>query len=283
MNANDLGKQAEQLQSEAAASTIRHSGPTADRYATALERYVQAVAGSEAGLEPTHTQQHYGFPPSDVTDVMNHSVVTAYPGALFKEVAAALARNHIDAVPVIDEDRHVVGVVTASDLLARVAGTRPVPRGHRLSAGMETARKGRALTAKELMTSPAITVTPNTSIADAARLAARSRVRSLPVVDRNGVLVGMVSRGDLVKVFLRADEAILQDIEREVLNRAEVPAVASVRARVHEGIVSFTGTVENPTVAAGLVYRAQAIPGVVAVEDLLERKVTYQINEQYLP
>lgn len=278
---NNTDAQAEKIRKEATTATTRHAGPTADRYAAALERYVQAVAGSDADVEPRKGSAHYGFPSSHVADVMKHSVVTAYQGALFKEIAAALARNHIDAVPVTDENRQVIGVVTASDLLARVAGARPVPRGHRFGAGKETTRKERALTAKQLMTTPAITVTPRTPIAEAARLAARSRVRSLPVVDRHGALVGMVSRGDLVKVFLRDDDAIRQDIDREVLDRAEKPSLGAVHARVNEGVVTFTGTVEDPTEAAGLVYRAHMVPGVVAVEDDLERKVTYQINKRY--
>lgn len=269
----NMGKQAQQ---EAARTSIGHVGPTADRYAAALERYVCAVSADSAAPRPTNSRR--GFPPRTVADVMTRSVVCAYASAPFKEIARALHRNGINAVPVLDEQRHVVGVVTASDLLGRVGHNSPLPSGHR--PGHQDARhKVHAATARELMTSPAITITPRASIAEAARLLNRHRVRSLPVVDRRGVLVAMVSRVDLIELFLRSDEDIRQDLERDVLHKPAEPANADVHVRVEEGVVTLSGRVSTALAARGLACRAIEVPGVVDVRNELE----FEVNDLYLP
>jgi CBS domain-containing protein len=267
----------QQAQREAAQSTIRHVGPTADRYALALERYVSAVSAN-AVTEPRSADSAHHFPPMTVADVMTRDVVCAYPGAQFKEIAQALHRNGINAVPVIDEDRHVVGVVTASDLLARVGRTRPLPRGHR-PGHQDKRHKVHAATARDLMTSPAITTTPGTSIADAARLFGRHRVRSLPVVDRHGSLVAMLSRADLIELFLRSDEDIRHDVERDVVHKSTEPANANVQVSVEEGVVTLSGRVASALTARGVAFRAADVPGVVDVRDELE----FEVNDLYVP
>ena len=167
---------------------------------------------------------------STVGDVMNRAVVSAYRDAMYKEIARSLARNDINTVPVVDEGHRVVGVVTASDLLGRVVHQRLMPRGHRLSHCSDTNRKRHAGTARDLMTRPAITVTAETTIVEAARIAARNRVRSLPVVDRKGALVGLITRSDLVKVFLRDDA----EIETEVRGVVDVGSAADARTPARE-------------------------------------------------
>src|SRR4051794_40025251 len=101
---------------------------------TQTEVVFSAPANTVAPVEPAAPRAR-----QLVGDVMTRAVVTAHGGAPLKEIAAAMARNHISTVPVIDDDRRVVGVVTAADLLARVSGDhgRP-PRGHRLSSSHET-------------------------------------------------------------------------------------------------------------------------------------------------
>lgn len=257
------------------AHATQHEG-----YQSALGRYVEAVFGDEPPVTgPRTTPIRLTFPPLTVADVMSKAIVSAYLAAPFKEIAAALDRNGINAVPVIDEAHKVIGVVTASDLLARVGHVRPVPRGHRFTNRSETYRKEHATTAKDLMTSPAITVSPSTSIAEAARMLARYRVRGLAVVDRNGVLVGMVSRGDLIKLFLRSDDEIANDVVRDVLRAGAFPRHAGVRVTVDEGVVTLAGRVDTALTARGLVYEAQRVPGVVDVHDALE----FDVNDLYLP
>lgn len=265
------------LRSEALRSTVEHTGPTAERYHSALERYLNAVAADE----PEHSQPSNTFPPQIVGDVMTPDVVCAHEEAVFKEIAQAIERNRINGVPVIDDGRRVVGMVTASDLLARVVSDRrAVPAGHRLGAHLDAQRKKRAGTARELMTSPAISVTPTTTIEKAARLMARVRVRTLPVVDKDNVLQGVVTRADLVRLFLRPDADIRHDVERDVLRRDD-PKRSNVQVTVSEGVVTLHGHVEQELTARRLVYETARIAGVVDVVDDLGFDVRTSIMPTY--
>ena len=267
-----------QLHREAAQTATQHLGPTADHYTSALERYVEAMAATE---RPPHRvgPSRITFPPLSVGDVMRRDVVAAYPNALFKEIAHALERNGIDAVPVIDEERRVIGVVSESDLLARVAGARPVPRGHRRYAHREARHKRRATTALELMTARPITVPPSMPIADAARLAARSRVRNLPVVTPSGTLAGMVARRDLIRLFLRPDAEIRAAVVRDVVRAETHTDRRHVQVNVDEGVVTFAGRVRNALTARRLVYDAKRLPGVIDVHDELD----FDVDDSVLP
>ena len=277
MDTRETTSAGRQVQREAAGSVTGHVGPTADRYVAALERYASVVSARSAP-QLGSTGETHSFAPMTVSDVMTKSVVCAYSSACFKEIAHALHRNGINTVPVLDEDRHVVGVVTASDLLGRVGRTRPLPRGHRL--GHQDKRyKLHAAVARDLMTSPAITVSPGTSIGDAARLLSRYRIRSAPVVDRNGVLLGMVSRADLIELFLRSDDDIRHDVERDVLKKSTEPGNADVHVSVDEGVVTLSGRVATALIARGLTHRVAAVPGVVDVEV----KLDWDVNDLYLP
>ncbi|HVU92529.1 MAG TPA: CBS domain-containing protein [Jatrophihabitans sp.] len=276
---DDTRERAEQWRAEraAAASAVGHRGPTADRYHSALSRYVEAVAAGEVRDPAAGPVAHLSFPPLTVGDVMTRDTVTAYPGAPFKEIAAALERNRIGAVPVVDEAHRVIGVVTASDLLARIAHARAVPRGHRASHA-ETSRKEHGRIARELMTAPPITTTAHTSIADAARRLARHRVRSMPVVDADGALTGMVSRTDLVKLFLRPDAEIHAEVLRNAMSRAgHVPDTLQVE--VVEGVVTLSGHVPTALAARRLGYAASTVAGVVGVRNDL----SFDVDDTYLP
>ena len=264
---------------EAAASAITHHGPTADRYQSALERYLRAMLVEQLDESEHATKPAHGFPARVVGDVMTTAVVTAYPAAQVKEIARALHGNHISAVPVVDDERHVVGVVSTSDLLARVArGSRPVPRGHRHGHRADERRKHDALTAQELMTAPAITTTPTTRIADAALAAARARVRSLPVVDAKGALIGIVSRDDFIKQFLRDDADIRRDVLRNVVKARDAAQTAGVTVTVDEGVVTLAGEVPTALLARRLVLDTSLVVGVLAVED----ELTYAVDDSSL-
>lgn len=265
------------LRANASRSTVEHTGPTAERYRSALERYLDAVAADE----PEHPQPTIAFPPKIVGDVMTAGVVCAHEEAAFKEVARALERNRINGVPVIDSERHVLGMVTASDLLARVVSDRrAVPAGHRLAAHLDAQRKRHAGTAKELMTAPAITVTPTTTIAKAARLMARVRVRTLPVVDRDSVVQGVVTRADLVRLFLRPDADIRHDVERDVLRSGDHRR-SDVHVTVDEGVITLHGHVAQEVTARRLVFEAGRIAGVIDVVDAMEFDIRTSILPTY--
>jgi CBS domain-containing protein len=215
-----------------------------------------------------------------VQDLMTQAVVSAHPDAVFKEIAAAMARNNVSNIPVLDAARRVVGVVSAADLLARVSGDRgEVPRGHRLGAAREQRRKVHAATAADLMTSPAVTVAASETAREAAKIAAHFHVRSMPVVDDSGALVGMISRSDLLKPFLREDGSIRHEIEEDIIRVEMLLDPLAVKVAVSEGTVTLTGFVEHRSTFEQLAENVRHIDAVVE----LENKISYRIDDTVRP
>lgn len=213
-------------------------------------------------------------PVRTVSDVMTTGVVSAHEQADLKEIVETIEQNRISAVPVLDAERHVVGVVTTADLLARISLDRgTVPRGHRLSAPREQFRKETGRRADEIMTAPAITAAPTDSIRTAATTMARTRVRCLPVVDDKGLLVGMVTKGDLLKSYLRADADIRREIQDGIVAELLMLEPFTVEVEVEEGIVTLSGFVSQPVVADQLRTAVRNVPGVIDVDDSLREPV----------
>ncbi|KOG87852.1 CBS domain-containing protein, partial [Streptomyces varsoviensis] len=123
--------------------------------------------------------------------------------------------------------------------------------------------KAGALTAGELMTTPAITVHADATLAQAARVMARRGVKRLPVVDRHGLLEGVVSRSDLLKVFLRDDEDIAEEVTRTVVARPCLRQTVTVD--VAEGVVTFGGALRDRSLVPVIARLARGVEGVVDV------------------
>jgi CBS domain-containing protein len=119
------------------------------------------------------------------------------------------------------------------------------------------------------MTAPAITVTGDLTITEAARRMIRHGVKRLPVVDRYGKLVGIVSRADLIRAFARGDEELLAEVREEVLERALCLAPGTVRADVSDGVVTLTGELDRKSLVPIAVSLTRQVPGVVDVVDRL--------------
>lgn len=181
-----------------------------------------------------------------VSDVMTVSVVTVDRITPYKEIARLLTDHRISAVPVLKMGREVVGVVSEADLLAAEDRTARRVRAPAASSFWPRRQRHRALTAGELMTAPAITIGPDATVAAAARLMSTHRVRRLPVVDDQGRIVGVVSRRDLLSVFLRQDEDIAADI-RQVLDEVLGAEPGEAEVAVRNGIVTLTGTLNPKT------------------------------------
>ena len=159
-----------------------------------------------------------------VRDVMSRSVVSVHRRTPLKEVAQALIDNRVSGVPVVDVDGAVVGVVSEADLLIKEQGAgaihhRPLTRlfGESRESRAQILKVG-ALNADEAMTAPAITITSDRSIHEAAAIMTAKHVNRLPVVDE-GRLVGIVSRADLVRAYVRTDDDLAATIRQEVLLR----------------------------------------------------------------
>ncbi|MGW2702611.1 CBS domain-containing protein [Streptomyces sp. NPDC001340] len=205
----------------------------------------------------------YGTP-TVVNDVMTRTVVALRTGAAFKEIVRTMREWRVSALPVLDGGGHVVGVVSEADLLPKEEYREGDPGryGQRHAADL---RKADGVTAQELMTAPAVTVAPDATLAQAARAMARSGVKRLPVVDDEGALKGIVSRSDLLTVFLRDDEDIAEDVGREVVTRLFGTRTAPVRVEVHDGVVTLTGRVQDTVLVPLAILLARSVPGVVDV------------------
>jgi CBS-domain-containing membrane protein len=208
-----------------------------------------------------------------VKNVMTTQVVAVRRGATFKEMAVALRRFRVSALPVIDDEEKVIGIVSEADMLAKEALTDPgVIDG--LMHHKEV-RKAGGLTAGELMTHPAVTVRPEDSVEYAARLMSNLRIKRLPVVDAGGGLVGVVSRTDLLAVYDRPDEQIREEIQG--LSRHEFGADPHLAVTVKDGVVTLQGSSETAALGHDIVRKVRHVQGVVAVRDRLSYPDVYPI------
>ncbi|MET9849129.1 CBS domain-containing protein [Streptomyces ossamyceticus] len=208
-----------------------------------------------------------------VGEVMTREVVEARRDTSFKEVARLLDRYRISGLPVVDHDDKVVGVISETDLIRHQAAGSDRGRGPR-SPGPGSRRSGRraaglapAVTAGDLMSSPAVTVHPEQRVADAARVMERHRVDRLPVVDEEDRLIGIATRRDLLRVFLRTDEEIRRDVTDKVLTRALSLPPGAVTASVRDGVVRLKGRLErrgDVPVAVRLTWRVDGVVGVMS-------------------
>ncbi|HSO53456.1 MAG TPA: CBS domain-containing protein [Actinomycetes bacterium] len=208
---------------------------------------------------------------SKVKDVMTSQVVSAQPSTPFKELVRLLAERHVSAVPVVDEERNVLGVVSEADLILKQeqpadAFQRFLLAGRRQRLERLKARGG---TAAELMSWPVVTVGPEADVAEAARLLRKHLVRRMPVIDSAGRLVGIVSQSDVLKVFLRPDEEIRREIVDQVLRGGLVPGPDRIQVSVCDGVVLLEGACQRRAFVPVLVRAVAGVEGVVRVENRL--------------
>ena len=202
-----------------------------------------------------------------VSDVMTTPVITSSEHAPVRELVAIMSTNQVSAVPIVgDNERGVVGVVSQADLLPKVAAAGVA--GAR-AAGRRTAAKAGATSARDLMSAPTLSISPDASLPTAAKKMQAAKVKRLLVTDGSGQLLGIVSRGDLLRPYTRPDTAIRQDVIDYVLRRILWIGTGQVRVRVDAGVVTLTGAVGRRTTAAIATRLAARVPGVVAVIDQL--------------
>ncbi|MEU6144525.1 CBS domain-containing protein [Streptomyces sp. NPDC047081] len=222
--------------------------------------------------------------PTKVGALMVRGVVTVRPDTPFKEVARLLGRHRVSGVPVTDEDDRVLGVVSETDLVLhqsrRSAGNGFLGgRFGRMSREVRrTGAKSRARTAAELMSTPAVTVHADTASAEAARIMLRHGVERLPVVDEENRLVGIVTRHDLLRVFLRTDDQIRRDVQQEVFVKTLLLTPHIVRVSVRDGVVTLAGRLERRSEKSVALGMTERIDGVVAVAD----RLTYRFDDARL-
>jgi CBS domain-containing protein len=208
----------------------------------------------------------------EVRSVMTSDVVAVAPNTPIKDVAVLLSERGISGVPVCDADGQVVGVLSEADLLVKQGGPRHTSGGLFAwlvdTASAPDLAKLRAHTAGEAMTSPAITIGAETPVAEAARTMVDEGVNRLPVVE-NGVLVGIVTRADLVRLFTRSDEEIAREIKESVAGRMLWIDANRLDVEVERGEVVLRGQVDTELEAELLEKRVPLVPGVVGVRSEL--------------
>jgi CBS domain-containing protein len=213
-----------------------------------------------------------------VKDLMTTPVVTVQPTTPFKEIVARLAEHGVSAVPVVDDGRLVLGVVSEADLLLKEEFPEPeqdIPLWWTRRARLDRA-KAAASVARDLMTVTVVAVAPDATVAEAARRMHTAKVKRLPVVDRRGRLVGIVSRSDLLKVFDRSDQDIRREIIEDVIVGEFMMAPSRFFLHVNDGVVVLQGRVERRSLLPYVVRAVQRVEGVVRVED----RLTYDLDDR---
>lgn len=207
----------------------------------------------------------YGTP-HIVSDVMTHTVAAVGGRAPFKEIVQLMQDWRVSALPVIEGEGRVIGVVSEADLLPKEElRDNPDARYLQLRQPVDVA-KAEAATAADLMSSPALTVRANATLAEAARIMARGGVKRLPVVDETGLLEGVISRADLLKVFLRDDEDIAEQVRREIVSYLFPQPASAIQVEVHDGVATLTGRVRDTALVPVAARLVRAVEGVVDVQ-----------------
>jgi CBS-domain-containing membrane protein len=205
-----------------------------------------------------------------IKDLMTRDVVSVRPETPLKHVAQVLVERRVSGLPVIAEDGTLVGVVSEADLiikeqdpdaihhrtLARLIGDSPDAKAR--------TRKSRALTAAEAMTAPAVTIGPHRPIHEAAAIMSLRKVNRLPVVDE-GRVVGIVTRADLVRAYVRSDEDLAKTIRDDVILRVLWLDPASFNVDVRDGVATVVGHVDRRSTAEMVERAVRLVPGLVEV------------------
>jgi CBS-domain-containing membrane protein len=208
-----------------------------------------------------------------VKDVMTSKVIWVEQDMRFALIAAALRQYRVSAFPVLGDAGQVIGVVSESDLLAKLAlggGADGMPGMITGILHRHEMEKARAITAGDLMTSPAATVSPDDTAEQAARLMYVRGVKRLPVVDTDNHLVGIVSRTDVLAVYDRPDVEIGEEIRNDIAVFESAADAKRIDVTVTDGVVTLTGEPRTCTEGHDTVRRAHHVPGVVAVRDRLD-------------
>jgi CBS domain-containing protein len=210
-----------------------------------------------------------------VQEIMTTEVATTTPGALLKEAALELVRRNVSGMPVV-EDGRVVGVLSEADILVKEGEEEK--HGGFLQWLVDPgdpwiAARFDAVTVADAMSAPARTILPDRTVAEAATMMLDENVNRLPVVDAEGQLLGLVSRADLVRAFVRTDEEIRREIEEDVLRRVMWLDPSEVEVTVEDGIVTLKGEVASEADRDLLPTFARRVPGVVGVSS----ELTYRL------
>ncbi|MGA7911106.1 MAG: CBS domain-containing protein [Candidatus Dormiibacterota bacterium] len=213
-----------------------------------------------------------------VSSVMTSPVVTVTPETTFKDAVKVLRRKRVSGLPVVDRNGQLVGIVTEADLLNKVE--RREPESYVLESKRHRTDRAHAaaMDVASAMTRDVVSVRPDFPIALAAREMHTRGIKRLPVVDESGKVVGIVSRGDLLTVFLRTDREVRAEVKRVLDEAVAKHGGQGLKVRVTSGVVELAGSFEERSRCDALVRTVTAVDGVIGVHS----NITYNIDDTIL-
>jgi CBS domain-containing protein len=218
-----------------------------------------------------------------VQDVMTQDVRTIAPESSLKDAARQLVEHEISGMPVCDAEGRLLGVISEGDILYKERGRRDArgwPLARFVDGGSAAERKSAARIVRDAMSSPAVTITATSQAAAAARAMVEHGVNRLPVLDWDGNLVGIVTRADLVRAFVRSDEQIAAEIREDVLRRVLWIEPGRIEIAVRDGDVTLRGELETSADVAVLERLVEKVPGVVSVRSKVTRRIDAALTER---
>jgi CBS domain-containing protein len=202
-----------------------------------------------------------------VADVMTKEVIVIHDTTPFKEMARLMAENGVRGLPVLGPDGHLIGMVSEEDLLAAIDGGKSHLEW--LVDGKRGDPAGDVL-AREVMTGDVVSITAEEPVDTAARVMLRNGVTRLPVVDGTARVIGIVTRTDLLRPFLRQDEAIQEEIVEDILLETMWMDPSTIEVKVDGGVVTLSGTVETKSTKEVMEKLVHRVDGVVGVKNLVD-------------
>lgn len=205
-----------------------------------------------------------------IADIMTSDVVSVRPDASFKEIVERLVRCDVSGLPVVDDEGHLVGIVTEADVTSKEAYGGHRRRALALLADLLSAREHRWATkaagweAADVMTEDVVTCSPDDEVRVVARRMLERGVKRFPVV-RSGELVGMVSRQDILRMFARPDDTIQAEITRALATDLNRPDGCRVHCSAHDGVATLTGDVRYAWDIPVVISIARNVEGVIDV------------------
>ena len=206
-----------------------------------------------------------------VAEVMTRRVHVASPSTPFKTLVRLIEENRVSAIPIVDETGRPVGIVSEADLLVKERRRDLQAESNLFQLRKHRHERGKvgALLASELMSSPVISVGTDTTLGDAARLMHERNIKRLVVVDARGRIAGIVTRSDLLQVFMRTDEDLLADVVDRVIPAVLIGGSENVLVGVISNVITLTGKVDRRSDAEILGRLAEEVDGVVGVDNQL--------------
>jgi CBS domain-containing protein len=208
-----------------------------------------------------------------VLDIMSIDVLTVSPEESLKAAARRMVEAGVSGLPVVDETGKLVGIITEADFLEREAD-----RTHRRLLDALLHKPGTVVEAEtvgEVMSTHPVVIYPEASVTEAARVMSHHHVKRLPVIDDEGVLRGIISRGDVVTVFTRPDDVIEDEIREDIINRVLLLDADELEVEVEDGVVKLAGSLPTRTDKRLLEEMVRRIDGVVRMES----DATFEVDD----